>query len=801
MTSTLQELRYVLRTLRKHLGFTIVAVLTLAVGIGASTSIFSILDGSVLRPLPYPQPDRMVQVRGRYVPTGGGGPMSVPNYLDLRRDVQNAQILVGYESRAVNFATEDAPLRASALSVTANFFDGLGMSPAQGRGFLPGEDREGAAKTVVITDRLWHDRFGGRADIIGQTTLLNGEPYTIVGVLPPTFWFPGDPDLVMPLAWTQHDMTETRGSRHLEMFARLAPGVTAAAAEAEFQRLFAEIAATYPEQNNRDWTIVTSSVDDWMLGVNRSSLWLLSGAVLLVLVIGCVNVANLLLVRAERRHREMAVRAAIGAGRGDLMKTLVVESLSLAALGSVVGIGLAWASTRGLLALFGSSLPRANEVGLDLRVLGFAAILALLTGLAVGLVPAFRINPERLQQGLREGAHGTTGSRSKLLSSLVVAEVALAVLLVAGAGLMLKSFWHLNRVETGIDPTHAFTFQVQLPETTYPESEDAKAFFDRAAEGVAAVPGVEHVGLTDRIPLRGGFNITTLASPVDPAIEAKFVEIRTVTPDFFAATGIPLLQGRMFTEADARDSADVVLISDELAHTLFPDGDPVGQWINPGFNDDGYQVVGVVGGVREWGVTRDRRPAVYWPFGLATGVGRTKVFIVRTASVNPLAVLPAVRNVMTTLDRTVPIYGVSTMEDVVHRTFGTRSFATTLFSAFGALALSLAAIGIFSVLAFTVEQRRREVGIRMALGATRANVTRLVVRGGLALTGVGLLIGVGAALFASRLLSDLLYDVRPADPVTLVAVTAVALVAAAAASFLPARRAAAIEPMQVVREE
>jgi predicted permease len=796
-----QDIRFAFRTFRRRPGFALAAILTLAVGIGASTAIFSILQGTLLRPLPYPQPERLLRVRGLYLPTGGSGGTSVPNYLDLERQTETLAELVAFSPGAVNLAAADLPVRAPTVRATANFLPGLGVAPALGRGFAPGEDREGAPRVVVLTDRLWRDRFGGRADALGQIIELDAQPHTVVGVLPASFWFPGDPQLVVPYAWTPHDLTATRGNRRVEVFGRVAPGFIPEGALDELQRHFTQIAATYPNDNTTDWTIATTPAREWMLGVSGSSLWLLAGAVALLLLIGCVNVANLLLVRAERRQRETAVRAAVGAGRGRLVRALLAESLTLAALGCVVGIGLSWATTRLLLSLFGSTLPRADDVRLGIPVIAFAAGLALLTGLLVGLVPALRLKSDRLYQGLRDGGRGAAAGRSRLQNALVILEVGLAVLLVSAAGLLMNSFWRLNRVETGINADRALTFRVELPAAGYPTDTAIARYFERALAAIAALPGVQAAGITDRTPLLGGYNITSLPSPVNPELVASFVEIRWVTPGFFSAAGIPLLQGRLLTEADGRAGADVVVISDALAQTLFPAGDAVGHRIDPAWNDGGFEIVGVVGSVREFGVTRDKRPAFYRPFAVETGVARSEVFIVRTATDEPLGLLPSIRRALTTLDPTVPLFGAATMRDVVRRTVGTQWFATALFAAVGLLALALAALGIFAVLAFSVEQRAREVGIRMALGATRERVTRLVVSQGLRLTLTGLVLGLGTAVFALRLLASLLYEVRPADPATLALVTLVAVAAAASASYLPARRAASIEPMRAVSEE
>ncbi|NIR43148.1 MAG: FtsX-like permease family protein, partial [Gemmatimonadetes bacterium] len=375
------------RSLFRSRGYVATVIATLAIGIGASTSIFSILHGTVLQPLPYPQPDRLIRIRDRYVPTGGSGTLSVPNFLDLKSEVRTLEEFVAFNVGSVNLATEGAPVRTRSLRVTGNFFVGLGVAPVVGRGFQEGEDREGAVRVAVISQRLWQERFGGRREALGQTLMVNAEPHTIVGVMPASFWFPGDPQLIVPYAWSESDLTENRGNRWLEGFGRLAAGISEPAARAELQTIFGRLEDEYPESND-GWTVETYSIREWMLGYNRTSLWLLSGAVILVLLIGCVNVANLMLVRAERRQREIAVRAALGAGRARIIWLYLSESLSLALVASAVGVAIAWGATRVLLLLFGGTLPRANQVGLGPPVVAFAVGLALFTGLLVGLVPA-----------------------------------------------------------------------------------------------------------------------------------------------------------------------------------------------------------------------------------------------------------------------------------------------------------------------------------------------------------------------------------------------------------------------------
>lgn len=796
MHDFLHQLAVRARALVRRPGYTLTIVVTLGVGIGASTAIFSVVRGTVLRPLPYPAPERLLRVRDRYVPTGGEGSMSVADFLDIQRATHTLAEVSAFSFGSVNLATEDAPVRARSLTVTTNFFATLGVAPVLGRDFRAGEDRAGAAHVAVIGYRVWREQFGGRRDVIGRSLELNAERYTVIGVMPASFWFPGRPAIIVPYKWSSDDLA-ARGNRLIEGLARLAPGVSPEAARSELSRIYATLAAQYPEAD-KDWTVRAIPARDWMLGYGAGSLWLLSGAVLLVLLIGCVNVANLMLVRAERRHREIALRAALGATRGVVIREFLTESVLLAVAASAVGTGLGWAGMKVLLSLFGGSLPRAEQVSLGLPVLGFALGLALLTGMVVGLVPALRVDTAHVHDTLREGGRGFSGRGSRLQQVLVAVEVALAVVLVAGAGLLLNSFWRLNHVDTGVEPAHAFTFRVALPRAAY-DSNAATVFFQRALEGIRSIPGVRAAGISDRIPLEGGTNVTTVPSPDDPDLTAKFVEVRGVSSKFFEAAGIPLLRGRGLPARDATHG-HVVVISDVLARAIFPHGDAVGRHLDIGWGDSGYAIVGVVGSVRDFGVARGKRPAIYWSYP-APFHSRSEVFVVRTEAGNPLAVLPAVRRVVHGLDAGLPIFGIATMEDVVLQTMGNRWFATALFVAFGLLALGLSALGIFAVLAYVVEQRTREVGIRMALGATAGTVRAMIVRQALSVVVLGLVLGLAAALLASRLLSRLLYQVHSTDPATLGVVAVVALGTSMLASYLPAYRASRVDPMEVMREE
>jgi len=792
MRDLTRELRITLRTL------------LLGLGIGVATTIFSVVNGALLRPLPFPEADELVSVRDHYRSTGGSGSVSVPNFLDLRESATTLEAFAAYSTSSFNLSTDGSPERVRGLSVTHDFLETLGVTPHLGRDPDPGEDRVGRPPIAVVGHGLWRERFAGSRDVLGRTLLLNGEPHRIVGVLPRDFWFPGDPRILVPFEWDLEQ--QGRGSRWLTGVARLRDGVAAETAQAELRRIFAGLEEEYPD-SNRGWTVALQDLKERAVGRNRTAFYLLGAASILVLLIGFVNVANLMLVRGERRTREMAVRAAMGGGRGRITRQFVVEGLLVTLLAAVVGTGIAYGGIRALLALWGSGLPRVEQIGIDGQAMAFSVVLALVVGVAVGMVPALRTDLRRLYDGLREGGRRSASAGSGLQRVLVGVEVALAVVLVTGAGLLVHSALEVSRVDPGVELEGAFVFSVQLPPAGYPGAEETLAYFEEALDRIGRIPRVEEAAITPRAPLQGGYNVTTVSSPLDPDLEASFVEIRAVTPDFFRAAGIPLLEGRGFRPEDADAGGAGIVISDALARTLFPDRSAVGQTLDPFDNGSAYRIVGVVGSVREFGLLRDARPAIYWKYGYpGFGVGRSMTFVVR-AGEEPLSVVPGIRRALHELDPDVPLYSIRTLEDVAVQTVGSRTLATQLFAAFAVMALLLAAIGIFGTVAYVVEQRTREIGIRMAVGADRGEVVRMVVSQGMKLVGLGLVAGVGAALASGRLLEDLLYDenllyeVTPSDPWTLAIVVGAVAAASALATWMPARKAAAVAPTRALRAE
>jgi len=783
--------------------YALTVVLTLALGLGASTAMFSVLYGALLRPLPYPEPDQLVRVHNRFEATGGSGPFSIPNFLDVREQSRAFQAMAGYQGTSVTLADETSSERIGGLRVTANFLDALGVAPTMGRSFTKGEDREGADRTVILTHELWSTRFVEDPEIVGREIRIDDRPHTVIGILPESFWFPGDPRLLVPFSWDEEDTADAgRGNRSLSAIARIgAGGATPPEVLArELTAITDRIAESHPD-NQEGWVVTVEPFREYVFARSRTSVYLLSGAVGLLLLIACVNVANLMLVRGERRARETAVRAALGAGRGTLVGESLVHSLSLAAIAGLIGLGLAYVFTDLLLALYGDSLPRAESIGLNLPVLAAALGLVVVTGIAVGMIPVLRLRMRRLQEILRGGGRGEAAAANRIQRFLVVGQVALAVILVTGSALLIQSFRNLNAVDAGVDPERALTFTTQISPLAYPSGPERQDFFERAVERIGSLPGVEAVGISELTPLQGGWNITSLPSPDDPELEAAFVELRRVSPDFFRAAGIDLVRGRTFEPSEYGGGSAVVVISDELARTIFPDGEVLGKRILPDWwNEVGYEVVGVVESVREFGVEREPRPAVYWPFGETAPPARM-TFVVRTASDEPLDVFPGIRAAMAELDPAAPLFGVRSMKDVVVETMGERVFTTSLFMVFGAAALLLAGIGVFSVLAYLVEQRTREIGIRLALGSSRSAVQRLVAREATVLAGVGLVVGGAVALLSTSTIEGMLYGVSANDPLVLGVVAAVAAAGAAVAAWLPARRATRVDPMIAMREE
>jgi predicted permease len=797
MGGWIRHVRLAVRSLARKPGFALLAIVTLGLGIGANTAIFSVLYGSLLRPLPYSDVDRLVYLSDGHENFGGAGvDQTIPNLLDLREGSRLMQSSAMFTFTGGNLSTSEQPERVRVLLTSSELLSVLGVAPSLGRDLVPEDDLNGAERTVLISDALWRRSFGADPGVVGRTTIIDAAPVRIVGITPPGFSFPAAPDVFMTLQHVGGDYP--RGNRNYNAVGRLAAGASVEALREELQGIFDGLVERYPDANGGGWYTWAAPIDEFVLGMNRRSLYLLSGAVVLVLLIACVNVANLLLVRSESRQRELAVRFALGAGRAGLVPHFISEGLVLSVLGGAIGVLAAIGGIDLLVALYGGSLARSEQIDLNGTVLFFSVGVSLIVGLVVGLVPLFRAQPQRLQASLKEGARGSSLRSSRLGRSLVMAEVALALVIVAGAGLLMNSMWRLQHVDLGLaDTDEMLTFQLTLPEAKYEEGAPVVGFFDELSRELTSIPGVEAVGFVNRLPLLGGYN-TRISVWGDPEREANFVSYRPVTPGYFDALGVPLLSGRWLDAAEYADGAESVLINETLARRLFAGADPIGQRIGS-WVEGGMAVVGVVGDVKGGGPTRPAPPAFYFPFATFGGE-RAASAIVRTAG-NPRALIPHVRQAVEQLDPQVPVYGIRTMEEVAVQRLGSRRFAMSLFGVFAGLALLLGAVGIYGVMSFSVTQRTRELGVRLALGASRGSVMRMVLSQSARLVGPGLALGLLLALAAARLLSSLLFEVSAVDPVTYLAVASVLAMVALGATFVPALRATRVDPLTSIRND
>ncbi|NIN72483.1 MAG: FtsX-like permease family protein [Gemmatimonadetes bacterium] len=799
--ATAQDVRYTLRSLRNNPGFTTVAVLTLALGIGANTAIFSVVNGVLLRPLPYQDPDRLIRIF-EVEPRGGWWfTFSPPNFMSLRDEATLLEDVAAFRETSVTLIGEGDPERLTALRVSTGFFELLGTPLQLGRSFLPEEELAGAAPVVVLSHGVWQRRFGGDREVLGRTIILSDVPRTVVGIVPPTLRFGTDtPELWLPQEFSVRDVS-LRGRHFLRVLGRLGPGVELDVAGEELEAISRGLAEAYPETNT-EWRWVAAPMRSEIVGGARTPLLMLLGAVGLVLLVACANVANLSLARAESRGREMAVRAAIGAGRTRLLKQLLTESIVLAFIGGVVGLVLAVAGTEVLLASIGSQLPRAAEVSISWPVLLFTMIVTLLAGILVGLIPATQGVRVDLLSALKEGGlKGLAGlGRRRLRGALVVAEVALSLMLVIGAGLLLNSFWRLAHVGAGFSHERVLTARVSLPTAKYETQDERAAFFAGLVDEIQRMPGVDAAAAIEGIPLTW-FHGTTVTVPGRPDEDYR-VQRRHLTPGYFRALGIPLLAGRDVRETDAADAPRVIVVNETFASRVFPGANAVGMhiaWGGPTQLED-LEIVGVVGDVRAFGLDADAELTMYLP-NPQIQTPESMCLVIRTAATSPLSLVPDVRQAVWRLDPDLPLYEVATMEQIMSDSLASQRSWLLLLSIFAAVALLLAAVGIYGVLSYTVSQRTHELGIRLAMGAGKPNVLGLVTRQGMTLVLLGLALGTAGALALSRVLSGLLYEVSANDPTTFAAVVAFILAVALPACYLPARRAASVDPMEALRYE
>jgi len=816
MSGLSQDLRYAWRQLRRDPGFTAIAVLTLALGIGANSAIFSVVDAVVLHPLPYRDPKQLVLVKER-IPMASPEPIpvSAPDVVQLQRENQVFTGAAAFSATGFDLSGQTAPERVVAERVNANLFSVLGTEPAVGRAFSADEDQPGHL-VAMLSYGLWQRRFGSDAHIIGQTITLDRFPYTVVGVMPKTFSFPlpgmaqGEPaDVFVPMAFTHDELTAIGDNFNFSVMARLKPGVSVAQADADLQTVAHRILETYPAEfrNSAKLEALAQPLTDQVVGNARTLLWLLLGAVGFVLLIACANVANLLLSRAADRQRELAVRRALGAKSIQLFRQWTVESMLLAAMGAGLGLALAFWTTRTLVYLMPASIPRANEIGLNLPVLAFTVGLAVITGLVFGVVPAFAAEQAALSDALKEGGRSAVQGpqHHRMRSMLVVTEIALSMVLLVGAGLLVRSFQRVLETNPGVQSEHVLTASLNLPSAHYTASTQVRSFYRELMLRLEQLPGVKTAGASTDLPLEGSwleiFTPEGYQAPAGAGLNTCYNSV--ILGDYLQTIGAPLLRGRFFTEQDKLDSTPVMIVSDSFAQRYWPNQDPIGRRIKQGppeSTDPWITIVGVVGDVKQSSLDTATAPHSYRPFAQYDPPARALAVAVR-ATGDDASVASQLRVAVWGLDRELAVAQVRTLDQVIHESTASRRFTLLLLTGFALLAVALAAIGIYGVIAYAVVRRTHEIGIRLALGAHGSDVLRLVVGQGLRLAIVGTVIGTAAALFFTRLLASLLFEIRPTDPITFASGMFFLATIAILASYIPARRAAKVDPVEALRYE
>jgi predicted permease len=808
MDTLIQQLRHAARSLRRSPALTVSVVLTLALCIGATTAVFSVVYAVLFRPLPYTEPEGVLIMREVW--RGQQGSVSVGNWADVRRESRLFRYLAPATGSSVNLAGEDQPENLTAARVGAEFFPLIGVKPALGRAFTADEMVPGRDGVVLLSDGLWRRRFGADRSIVGREVMVDGQPRQVIGVMPRSLDYTlyGE-ELWLPAAFTPAQIAE-HDEHFLLVLARLKPGVSPAQGQAELDAIAARLRQEFPKENvERGLAIV--SLHEELVGDYRTRLLVLLGSVGFVLLIACANIANLLLARATGRARETAIRAAIGAGRGDILRHALTESLLLAAGGGLLGVLLAHWGVAALTALGPADIPRLELAAVDGPVLAFVVLLTFAAGLVFGLAPAARMAGQLPHEALKEGGRGAGGRRDRLRSALVVAEIALALILLTGAGLLIRSAIALDAVQAGFDPRGVLVGRVSLPASGYESPEANRQAFQRMEDYLTQTPGVTAAGLASVGPFEGGSDngLVPEGRPLD-ITSAIQTDMRLVTGGYFAAMGIRLRAGRTFTEQDRAGAPLVMVINERLAREAWPGEAPLGKRIacceqGPDGGPNWKTVIGVVADVRAHGVDEAAPPEFYLPIAQAPTpswrwIDHTMTLAARTAG-DPMALAPALRDAARRVDRSLPVYDIATMDDRRAATLATSRFSTTLLTAFGGIALLLASIGVYGVISYGVTQRAQEIGIRLALGADTGRVLRLVVGHAATLAGAGLVLGLTGAALLSRLLGGLLFQVSPTDPPTFAAGSVTLALVALTAALLPARRAARLDPARTLRAE
>jgi putative ABC transport system permease protein len=799
-----KDIRFGLRSLVRSPATTLVALLTLALGIGANSAIFSVVDGVLLKPLPYDQPDELVIV-WESAPKLGFPRFSVapPNFADWRKQNRSFEHLVAINRERLNLTGSDQPEVLQGAGVSPDFFEMFGAVPALGRGFREEEGRPGQGHVTVLSHALWQRRFGGDRRIVGRSILLNGEGYVVVGIAPPTF------DLRKSDLWIPLDLdfaAESRGGHYLAAIGRLKDGVSLEKATSEMTAIAAGLAKQYPDSNS-EWTVALKRLQDAAVEDIRPALILLLIAVGFVLLIACANVANLLLAKMAVRERELAVRAALGATRGRLVRQMLVETVVLFLAGGLLGAGLAWFGVKGLLALAPDAIPRAQRIAVDGRVLAFTLLVSLATGLVFGLVPSLSATGRRLYGALKEGGRAMAGGRQGRVvrNILVGGEVGLALALLVVSGLLIRSFARLSGVDPGFKPDHVLTASVSIPEFKYPEEERQALFYQQLVERLSAIPGVEQAATIYPLPLGGGDMVLTYqvqGRPMPPPSQQPNTNVRMISAAYFRAMSIPVVRGRAFDRRDGRDGLPVVIINQTLAARDWPGQDPLGQRFT--FDDPTQPdarwltIVGVVGDVRHDTLDGEKTAEAYWP---QIQSPMTDSFVVLRTQGDPAQLTASLRAAVRELDRDLPIDRIQTMEQVMRDSLAPSRIKTLLLGIFSGLALVLAAVGVYGVVSYSVAQRTHEIGIRMALGARPGQVQRLVVVQGMRIVLLGAAFGLALAGWASRFLGSQVYGVTATDPTTFLVVPILLLLVALVANLVPALRATRVDPLEALRYE
>lgn len=799
-----QDVRYAWRQLVTQRVFTGVALLTLALGTGVTMAIFGVVDGVLLRPLPFERPQELVRLFS--VVRGNQRSFSVPDFADYRKQTSAFRGIAAFYDGTTNYLRAGEPVRLTATRVSDNFFTLFEVPALLGRTFAPGEDQETAARVAVLSESLWRTTFGADSGVLGSVMLLDGQPTEVIGIVRATQTYPLGTDLWVATRFSAEEQAASqRGARWIRVIGRLAPGVTISAAQAQATRV-AQGIAQLDSVHNANVGAHVMSLQESLVGSLEKPLFTLLVAVAFVLLIATVNVANLSLARTTARESELAIRAALGAGQQRLMRQLATECVLLGVVGTVAGLAIAHASLAALLAIAPADLPRLDAVRIDGRTYAFAVVLAVVGGLAVGLVPALHVGAVNVARRLRDGACGIArGGAQKRRQALVVGEVALAVILLTGAGLMVRTLGALGRVDPGFDPQNVHMFTTTLPAVSYPTIEKQHQFAVETEERLRAVPGVSDVGLSFGLPLtetRFSLTFTVRGRPEPAAGSDMAAQVRIATPSYFSVLKLPTKRGRHLNQSDVANSPQVVVVSEELVRRYFPNEDPLGLQLRTGWGRRdslrlGGTIVGIVGDVRHEGLSAPVEPFLYvpeaqWPFDEPT-------FVIRTAG-SETNIAAAVRETIRSVDATLPIFDSRALASVVAGSVAEERFLVRILSLFSLLAVLLSAIGIYGVVAYGVEQRRRELGVRLALGASRDRVLGLILRDGVRLAVFGAVLGVAGAIALTRLLESVLFGVAPTDPLTLAVVTLGLLGVAVVASLAPAIRASRLHPTAVMRE-